>query len=356
MTSRRRIKGLPTALAALVSAGVLAAWDRATQDTWPTAGLESVNGERLVWIGAGLGPVGACGDLESSDVIVVGDSRVGHAVHLSIASSLGLGRVATLWGGGAKTEHLLRALDELEPRGLVVALSALGLIGWQNLSVSESLRERNPAFEPENPPRVVRAWARTERAHLQQRGISEPVAKAALAWWIEAHRAARAQHLGSERLVDTDTIDATLGHRVDRWRTLVTQPIEPVEWGQAWFALPTPRASDAVYRRYSAPEKAAERALEAERLVSRLVELRERGWRIACVRLPSDPGLREIEDASGTGALVSGIAEGLGLPLLDFGAWPDAAGDGSHLHWRAADRATRELARWLREELGWRAP
>lgn len=343
-------------LAALVSACALAAWDRATRDTWPTAGLESVNGERLIWVGAGLGPVGACGDLVTSDVIVVGDSRVGHAVHLSIAGSLGLGHVATLWGGGAKTEHLLRALDELEPRGLVIALSALGLIGWQNLSVSESLRERNPAFEPDNPPRVVRAWARTERAHLLQKGISEPVAKAALDWWIETHRAARAQHLRSERLVDTDGIDATLGHRVDRWRALVTQPIEPAEWGSAWFAPATPRASDASYRALTAPARAAERSDEAVRLGRRLAELRGRGWRIACVRLPSDPGLRAIEDSSGTGALVSGIAEGLELPLLDFGAWPDAAGDGSHLHWRAADRATRELARWLREELDWRAP
>lgn len=354
--SRRRIKGLPTTLATLVLACALAGWDRATEGTWPTAGLESVSGERLLWVGPGLGPVGACGDLESSDVIVLGDSRVGHAVHLSIAGSLGLGRVATVWGGGAKTEHLLRALDGLEPRGLVVALSVLGLIGWQNAPVFESLREHNPAFEPANPPRVVRAWARAERAHLLQKGFAEPVVEGALAWWMEAHRAARAQHLRSERLLDTDTIDATLAHRVDRWRSLVTQPIEPAEWQSAWFAPAAPRASDAVYRGLTAPDKADERADGAERVRRRLAELRDRGWRIACVRLPCDPGLRAIEDSSGTGAIVSGIVEGLGLPWHDFGAWPDAAGDGSHLHWRAADRATRELARWLREDLGWRAP
>ena len=356
MAHRRRIKGLPTTIAVLVSVCSLAAWDRATESTWPTGGLESVSDERVYWIGAGIGPVGACGDVEASDVIVVGDSRVGHAIHLSIASSLGIGRVATLWGSGAKTEHLLRALDELEPRRLVVALSALGLAGLKNQPIIESLRERNPALNPQNSPRVVRDWSRTEHAHLLQKGFSEPVARASLDWWIDMHRAARAQLLRSQRLIETDTIDALLAHRVDRWRALVTQPIEPTEWRSAWFARATPRASDPAYRAITVPEKAAERTHEAELLGRRLVELRERGWRIACIRLPIDPGLRAIEDSGDTGALLSGIAGDLGLPLFDFGAWPDAASDGSHLHWRAADRVTRELARWLREDLGWSAP
>jgi hypothetical protein len=356
MVRTRPINGLPTTLAALVTASALAAWDHATKSTSPTVGLESVADERVLWIGAGLGPVGVCGDLESSDVVVVGDSRVGHAIHLSIAGSLGIGRVATLWGSGAKTEHLLRALDELEPRGLVVALSVLGLSGFKNQPITESLRERNPAFEPENPPRVVRDWSRAEHAHLLQKGFSETVAKASLDWWIDMHRASRAQLLRSQRRLETDTIDERLAHRVDRWRTLVTQPIEPTEWRSAWFATAMPRASDAAYRALTVPEKAVERAQEAERLGRRLEELRERGWRIACVRLPNDPELREIEDASDTGELVAGIAEGLGLPLLDFGPWPNATSDGSHLNWRAADRVTRELARWLREELGWHMP
>ncbi len=47
------------------------------------------------------------------------------------------------------------------------------------------------------------------------------------------------------------------------------------------------------------------------------------------------------------------LPRGLGLPYRDFGGWLDATTDGSHLHWRAADRLTRELAAWLRADLGW---
>lgn len=355
--SRRRRRtpspGRSTLVAVAVATALVALWRHAARDVWPVAGLTALNGERPLWIAPRVGPLGAAGDLEAADVIIVGDSRVGHALHLSTANSAGHARFAAIWGGAAKTADALRALDGRPPRAVVVALSPLGLVGQANAQVLESLRERNPAFEPSNPPHIVDAWARTERAHLEGIGVPAQSAEAAVRWWLAAYRGQRAAFLRDQRVFDTAGFDRRLAFRLDRARSLALNPVEPVEWQRAWWTAAEPRASDRLYTSIVAPARASEREDGARMLEQRLTALCERGWRVACVRLPIDPTLRAIEDSTGSGELLRALVDGAAVPYLDFGAWPDAAGDGSHLNWPAADRATHALVRWLAVDLGW---
>lgn len=340
----------PTFLTLLTACAGLAAWRAAGVVPRPTSGIESLSGERILWVEAGLGPVGVAGDLARADVLIVGDSRVAHAVHLSVFDGLGAGRGALVWLSSARLEQLLAPLVALEPpRTLVVSLAPLGLVGYpQNLAIAETLRAPHPAADPSAPPHAVRAWGLTERAHLVAKGFDEAFAERTIAWWHASHRLARRAWLAEQRWFDTQGFDARFAHRVDRARSLALTPIEPLLWQGAWVPSATPRASDRTYRGIVAAERNAERARGAAEVTELLRTLRERGWDVLCVRLPIDPGLREIEDSTGAAEVLAAIPRELGLPLRDFGAWDGATTDGSHLHWAAADRLTRELAEWLR--------
>ncbi|MEZ6015477.1 MAG: hypothetical protein R3F49_10210 [Planctomycetota bacterium] len=349
--------GLSAGLALAVATLVLAGWRTFAFGHSPASGIEAVGGERLRWVREDLGPLGVTGDLDRADVVVVGDSRVAHGVHLSITGSLGLGEVALVWLSSATLESLLEPLLALEPpRDLVVSLAPLGLVGYpQNLAIAETLRAPSIAADPSAPPRAVREWAQRERVHLEGAGFAPDFAARTVAWWLDNHRLARRAWQREQRWLDTAGFDERLGHRVDRARAMLFDPLEPQVWQRAWFKAVNVRGSDAAYRRIVAESRNDERARGAEHVAALLAAFQARGWRVACVRLPIDPGLRTLEDSTGCAEVLAALPRDLGLPYRDFGAWPDATTDGSHLHWRAADRLTRELAAWLRDDLGWGA-
>lgn len=355
MTRPRPTPGIATAVAVAVATLAVAGWRALVFGRSPAAGIENVAGERLRWVSADLGPLGVSGDLDLADVVVVGDSRVAHGVHLSIVGSLGLGDVALVWLSSATLESLLEPLLALEPpRAVVVSLSPLGLVGYpQNLAIAETLRAPSIAADPTAPPRAVREWAQRERAHLESAGFAPDYAARTVAWWMDNHRRARRAWRNEQRWLDTAAIDDRIGHRVDRWRSMWIDPLEPEIWQRRWLDTVNVHGSHPAYRGIVAESRKAERDLGAERVSALLARFVERGWRVACVRLPIDPGLRELEDSTGAAPLLEALPRELGLPYRDFGAWADATTDGSHLHWRAADRLTRELAAWLRDALGW---
>ena len=340
-----------TAFAILTAALGVAGWRCVDPVPRPTAGIESISGERIQWIDPELSPVGVAGQLATAEILIVGDSRVAHAVHLSAIERLGVGAVALVWLSSARLDQLLAPLVTLEPpRTVVACLAPLGLVGYpQNLAIAETLRAPHPAADPTAPPHVVRAWAKTERAHLISTGFDEAFADRTLAWWQASHQLARRVWLGEQRYFDTRAFDVKLAHRVDRARCIALKPIEPQTWQFAWYQVARPHGSDRTYTNIVAPERTAERAAGAARVTALMRALLERGFDVRCVRLPIEPGLRAIEDSTGAAEVLAAIPEELGIPYRDFGAWEGATTDGSHLHWLAADRLTRELAEWLRE-------
>lgn len=349
---RHRPAGVLVALA--VAAVAVLAWRTATASRLPVAGLTNQGAERAVWVGPGIGPLAAVGDLEAAEVVFVGDSRVGHAVHLAAAADAGLERAAVLFGFGVRAEDALCALAALEgPRSVVVGVSPLGLVGHTNRAVAETLREHHPAFDAERPPHEVRGWAKAERGHLVARGFTLGEADQTLAWWREAHARARADLLRRARVFDTSGFDSRLAELVDRTRSLALNPLEPTEWHRGWWDPARPHASDGFYRAVLTPAGAPEREAAAVRLAAALRALADAGWRVATVRLPLEPGLRGVEDEAGLATLLAGVAERASLPYLDLGSEAGCSSDGQHLHWPAADRATRALVRWLRDDLGW---
>lgn len=355
MVRTRPPSGRVSALALAVCAGSLTAWSALGLSGWPASGLEAIHGDRLLWLDPAFPPIAVAGDLDTADVIVAGDSRAAHAVHLSITDSLGLGEFAIVWLASARLQDLLAPLRVLpSPCDLVVALTPVGLIHLQrDLAIGETLRVANPAADPASPPRLAEAWARGELQHLLDKGFDRGHAERTIAWWMTNYHLRHRKWLARDELIDTHGIDLWLGHRVDRARAITFDPVEPKNWHTAWRNRVNPRASDRNYRLVAAPERADERARGATELAGMLSELETLGWRIACVRLPIDPELRRIEDESGCIELFEGITRHGALPFRDFGGWDDATFDGSHLHWRAADRLTRELGRWLREDLHW---
>jgi len=355
MTRRKSAHRFAVATALVVAAFALAGWRVFGFARWPASGIEALEGERLRWVSKDLGPLGVTGDLDTADVVVVGDSRVAHAVHLSITGSLGIGEVALVWLSSATLASLLEPLLALDPpRSVVVALAPLGLVGYpQNLAIAETLRAPSVAADPTAPPRVVREWAEREQVHLESAGFDAAYAAGTVAWWLDNHRRTRRAWQQQQRWLDTAGFDARLGHRVDRVRSILLDPLEPQLWQRAWRKAVNVRGSDATYRGIVAESRTDERTRGAARVAALLAAFQARGWRVACVRLPIDPGLRALEDSTGSAQVLEALPQGLGLPYRDFGGWPDATTDGSHLHWRAADRLTRELAAWLREDLGW---
>ena len=345
-----RKAGRGSLLAVVIALSILAAWKVMGKDQVPIAGLDPVRGERHLWVAPNKGPVWCGHGTDKAKVILAGDSRARAGIDLLLAESLGSGSMALAWGMGAKTEVLIEAfLADPNPRSMVVALSPIGLVGSPNPTVEETLREWQPAFDHTKTYQEVRDWMEIEEAHLVAEGFDPAYAKASLGWWAMLHRKSRRSYLRETSILDTHGIDTYLGHFADRSRNLLLNPIEPAAWNLGFLRQEDRRRSDDAYQGVMKKSRAAELRKNAQSLALVLGKLKDRGWRLAAIRLPTDPGIRTIEDDGGAQDLIAGIVEELDIPFMDYGVWPDSSSDGSHLHLPASDRATRIFVPWLHE-------
>ncbi|MCA9001187.1 MAG: hypothetical protein KDB61_04635 [Planctomycetes bacterium] len=334
--------------ALLVCACVLLAWSTSNSFARPTKRFDHKSPERFWWMTERMGPAWADERLHDADVIFVGDSRIKSGLDLPLIRSLGLPKASKIWGGGANTATILRPLLEWErPRALVLAMTPLGFKGNLNKHVGETLRVAHPATDPNAKPWQIRQWGKEEREHLVQAGFEPVVADFTIQWWNNKYREVRRDHLDSQRWLNTAGIDDALNGFFDRYRSLYLRPIEPIEWEQSWFRIEKPERSDEMYAGVLSKPNLADMEAGAQDLEQTLRALRDRGWRIAIVRMPIEPNLREIEDQSHAAPIYDRLVQELNLPLKDFGAWPGATWDGSHLHLEGADRATHEIAEWV---------
>lgn len=289
--SRRGVA--PVLLALAVCGSLLAAWMLAVQPRLPEPLRRAdLRPGELRWFESETVVAYLRGEPSPASVLFLGDSRVHHALDDGALDDAGLG-ACLLWIGGAQLGDLSSAARELEPKRLVVALSALSLH-----------REGDRAAEL--------ALAR----RLEDRPL-------------------------------TARIDRALDDAASDLRARWIRVLDPKPWMDSWFERASPRATDARERRDLRPETRARRAERLEELAAALATLLAEGRSIACVRLPISPSLRAVEEEAFPGTAFAELCERLGIPYLDRSEAKYETTDGSHLTAASARRFSADLAQDL---------
>ncbi|MDF1838467.1 MAG: hypothetical protein P1V35_11415, partial [Planctomycetota bacterium] len=345
---RRGLAGSHTLVALLTCALALAVWKAANGYAQAPARFDHKVPERIWWMGAKLGPSWKGADLESADLIFAGDSRIKAGIDLPLARSEGLPSVSRIWCGGGNTSDLLKPLLEWEePRSLVVSLTPLGFAGLPNRHVGETLRALNPACDPNVAPWQVERWTIGEKAHLIEAGFDPMVAEGTMRWWMKKYQAMRSDHKSTKRWINTPRIDQGLNGYVDRLRSLWLYPMEPSTWNRSWWRKENSGGSNHRYTQSLSPRNQERIDQGYQDLKQVILELKDKGWRVAAIRMPIAPTLHAVEENSAAANRVDQLVAELEIPYKDFGTWPGATIDGSHLNMAAAARVTTEIAAWV---------
>lgn len=285
----------PLAVGALVAVVLVAAWRGILQPRFPEANHRQIHeAGPLHWFDGDRIPAYLTGPEVTPDTwLVLGDSRVFHAIDPPSLAAAGVEPVTMLWIGGAHVEDLLVAARELPARRLVVAFTPLSVH-----------RERDEAAE--------RRSARRRADIPWRRRVDETLA------------------------VKTDEVRA----RLVRWVATLT-------WSSSWFEKTHPAATDAVLQRALAPKTREIRRAGLDRIATLLEELQAEGREITCVRFPISLSLKAIEEEAFDSELFVQMTRDLGIPYYDDSGMPVPTLDGSHVSFPGA----RSYARLLAERL-----
>ncbi|HPF12638.1 MAG TPA: hypothetical protein P5218_03120 [Planctomycetota bacterium] len=213
-------------------------------------------------------------DPKPGALVVAGDSRVQRGVVLDKLEDAGLAPVYALTRPAAQTLDLLRVIDEQLPARAVIALSPLGLENDQSAPLAE---------EPDHGslPRRIDAWTSD---------------------WA------------------------------DMYRRRLAEPMIPPAWRYGWFGG---FGQDKFFRAFEhslRPETRASRLEKLDEVRRFLGAMKDKGWHIACVRIPTYGPMRAIEDEAFDPELFVSMCLELGLPYIDYGATGEyPTSDGSHL-------------------------
>ncbi len=237
------------------------------------------------------------GNPSADALLVVGDSRASAAISLRWLERDLERPAAVLWYGFGQYDLLFEAVDSLPPRTLLVCLTPAAL------------------YTPPLPRMQV----------LLDRERSKT-------WMMR--------------------LDDQLDGSVDVTRQQWLRPIDP-SYYKTWTKLDAiePERQVGVYIDLLAQHK-PERLAGYQRLRTNLARLQQRGYRIACVRLPVMSKLEMVEDREFDPRLWREMCAELGLPYLDGFGSGDRFGtsDGSHLVGRDGEVFTIELGKWLKEQ------
>ena len=229
-------------------------------------------------------------------VLVVGDSRASAAISLRWLERDLERPAAVVWYGFGQYDLLFQAVETLPPRTLLVCLTPAAL------------------YTPPLPRMQV----------LLDRERSKT-------WMMR--------------------LDDQLDGAVDVTRQQWLRPIDP-SYYKSWTQLDAiePERQVGVYIDLLAQHK-SERLAGYQRLRANLARLQERGYRIACVRLPVMSKLEGVEDREFDPRLWREMCGELGVPYLDSFGTGDRykTSDGSHLVGGDAELYTSELVKWLGE-------
>ncbi len=225
---------------------------------------------------------------------VIGDSRVQRGIVTGEMEDAGMGTTVAWTRPAAQTLDLLRLVDEQMPARLVVALSPLGLHNEQAAPLGEAPQEPYP-------PR---------------------------------------------------RLDAFTADWADMFRRRLAEPVLPPAWRFGWFGGFGQDKFFEAFRHSLRPESREPRREKLRQVEAFLGAMRDKGWSIVCVRIPTYGPMRAIEDEAFDPALFEGLCERLQLPYLDYGVVEGETSDGSHLGVGGARRFSRQLAQDLASQPG----
>lgn len=303
VTRRRARRGWlgPLPIVAAVIAWILSlvAWRAFADPEAPSTFVKfDPNVERFADFEWSRTPLFTYGDLDPDGILIVGESRVPAAVSLRILRRHGVEPVGVLWAALAQTRDVVRGARELPPRKLLVCLSPVGLYSAEM-------------------PRMVQSLAiERERTFMQR-------------------------------------VDQRLDDELDVLRQKLLRTTELSTWLRGPSATHRePRRQEGMYAGLVGESTRAKRDERLVELTAALGEMRDAGWQIACVRLPAERGVEQIEDQGFAPERFRDMCAGLGVPYLDMTGGDYATSDGSHLLGFEADRASAVIAAWL-IGLGW---
>lgn len=338
-------------LGALLTGGLGLAAQRLTQELPPLAIWPGDHQTGILYVDAGENTFDIHGQMEKADLLIVGDSRVSTSVVPPRFEEQGLGEVALIWAGAARLGALARIVEEYPELPTVIAVSPLSFAPRVNPVIAELNRKIHPGFNLDLSPRAIEPWVTEETQHLLDKGFHPGSVKRVMVRAQRLHA-----RLYEEKHNLTGSVDASLGRWLDVKRCEWVTPIQPEEFDQGWVDQPNAGMNDKQFAWSLRSELREEREMEADRVFRRLADI-PRARKIAFVRLPTTQRLRQIEDRSVGARWLDRRIEALKRPYLDLGlvegASPYTTHDGSHLDWPSAERASREISAWLRDELGW---
>ncbi|MEZ6018067.1 MAG: hypothetical protein R3F49_23380 [Planctomycetota bacterium] len=347
----------PLALTLALAGGLVAAWQALAAPHVPEPFYHPSRFDGSVfWVGPGIGPFYAHGDVARAELIVVGDSRAFDDIELETLAAAGLGRVARIWGPNADLADLLTALRELRPkRVLIVASPSLFGADYSPL-MTQLLQEPPPALDRLSLQNGVARWRERERARLLAAGPAEGDPARA------GHEASVDALLGvwSKRLTDTvrrdgwstKEVDRVLNEWVDRQRALALATFTTQGWHKQWTEPVNPTKLAAPTRAMLRTRTSEQRAATRARFVAAARALLGDGAQLAAVRAPIDPSVLAVEREFVTDEDLRALFTELALPYFEDQSLGLRVRDGSHLLWRESIQYTRRVADQL-HSIGW---
>lgn len=303
---------------------------------------------RFFWIGPGHKGHFSDASPWEVDLLLLGDSRCGTGFDVPALEAAGFGPTTALWGGASLTAPLVDFACTTDAESLIVSLTVVGLAAATPPWLMEVLSEqpvpaRRPPGQPDATRREVAEWGRALAARLVPRQ-AEVILNETVAELDEARRRERVWSAG---------IDGRLDTWLERQRNALLHPIDPSEFRTRWLRLDSEDRARDFYARGMNDEARGIVATQRPLLVASLRAAVAAGKRVACVRLPTSPLIRDMEDDWIGGGYFVELCREAGVPYLELPAEPGWTGDGSHLHADGQAWATQRLVRWLCDELGW---
>ena len=227
-------------------------------------------------------------------LIIAGDSRVQRGIVLEEFREEGLGPVVALTRPAGRALDLLRLVDENLPARAVICLSPLGLYNELDRPLAEF-------------PKKGRFTRRFDK-------------------WS--------------------------GDRADMLRRRIAEPMLPPAWRYGWYGGFDQDKYFEAFRTSFREETRAARLGKLQEAEQFLIALKNKGWRIECVRIPTYGPMRAIEDEGFDPQLFVEMCARVGVPYKDYGTVENATSDGSHLGVAGARAFSEELARDLKQAQG----